>query len=286
MFKKFSRAWDIAKMCWKVLRLDKELIVFPLMSLATCGLLLAMVIVPVWASGQWEAVVKRLAAVDEEGNINFLTLAFDFAGYFVAYFVMIFFNAGLVACAKIRFRGGDPTVADGLKASFARLPQIFVWALITSVVGFLLNKASNTQKGIGKFIFGLLGAGWALASFFVVPVLVSENVGPVTALRKSVSVIKKTWGELLIAEVGMSALSVLVVMPAFLMFFLGIVSLGEAPVLAFPIFAIAATWLFLTGLAFTTLSTILQTALYLYATEGKIPDQFDPDIIQNPASRQ
>ena len=272
-------------MCWRVLRLDKELLVFPLLSLITCGLLVASIVGPLWASGQLEAVLELVAGSEEDG-FGVATLAFDFGVYFVASFVMIFFNAALIACAKIRFAGGDPTVADGLRASIRRLPQILAWSLTTSVVGFLLNRMSDTKKGIGKYIFGILGAGWALASFFVVPVLVSEDVGPIAALKKSVSVIKKTWGELLMAEVGMSALvGALIVVPAILFVFLGIAifEFGPfAPVVSISIFVLVAIWVFVASLAYSTLSAILRTALYLYATEGSIPKYFDPDVIRKP----
>ncbi len=282
MLEKFKRAWTIAKMCWRVLRLDKELLVFPILSLVTCGLLLASVVGPLWASGQLEVVLELVAGSEEEG-FGITTIAFDFAVYFVACFVMIFFNAALIACAKIRFAGGDPTVADGLRASIQRLPQIFVWSLTTSVVGFFLSRMASADKGIGKYVFAFLGAGWAIASFFVVPVLVSEKVGPIAALKKSVSVIKKTWGELLIAEVGMSMLvAALIVFPSILLVFLGLVILEFAPAVSISIFVFVAIWVFATSLAYSTLSAILRTALYLYATEGSIPKYFDPDVIRNP----
>ena len=272
-------------MCWNVLRLDKELLAFPLLSLITCGLLLAGVVGPLWVSGQLEAVLEFVAGSEEEGS-GLVAFAFGFAVYFMVCFVMIFFNAALIACAKIRFAGGDPTVADGLRASIQRLPQIFVWALTTSFVGYFLSQMANKEKGIGKYVFAILGAGWAIASFFVVPVLVSEKVGPIAALKKSVIVIKKTWGELLIAEVGMSVLvTVLIVFPTMLFVFLALLILEFvpfAPVVSFSIFVFAAIWVFALSLAYSTLSAILRTALYLYATEGCIPKYFDPDVIRNP----
>jgi hypothetical protein len=284
MFKKFSRAWSIAKMCWNALKLDKELIMFPLLSLLTCGVLLAGITGPLVMSGEFEEFITMTMPMDDEGNINPLAIALDFAIYFVVYFVMIFFNTALVACARIRFSGGDPTVADGLKASINRLPQIFVWALTTSIVGFILSKLAENQKGIGKFVFGFLGAGWAIASFFVVPVLVAEKVGPITALKRSAAVIKKTWGELLIAQLGMSALSIFIILPAFIVFFVGMIMFEQAgPAVIITLAVITLFWVFATSLALSALNGILKTALYIYATEGKIPANFDSDVIMNPA---
>jgi hypothetical protein len=284
MINKFRNAWNIAKVCWRVLMLDKELLVFPLLSLVTCGLLVAAALGPVWASGQLPAFLDLLAD-DPSGAVNPLSIALSFAAYFVAYFVMIFFNSALIACAKIRFAGGDPTVADGLKASVQRLAQIFIWALITSVVGFLLNQAKNGQKGIGRFVLGFLGAGWAIASYFVVPVLVSENISPIAALKRSVSIIKKTWGEALIAEGGMSALVFLAVLPAIALGIAGFELMETSLTASVTMWAICVIWVFTCFLFYSTLDAILKAALYLYATEGKIAINFDNELIENAFSK-
>ena len=40
-----------------------------------------------------------------------------FVYYFANYFVIVFCNSALVACAMIRFKGGSPSVADGWRAA-------------------------------------------------------------------------------------------------------------------------------------------------------------------------
>ena len=41
----------------------------------------------------------------------------------------------------------------------------------------------------------------------------------------------------------------------------------------------------MTSLVYSTLNSILKAALYHYATEGSVPDHFDPDVIRNPFER-
>ena len=53
---------------------------------------------------------------------------------------MIFFNAALVACAIIRFRGGDPTVMDGLRAATAR-------AVTATDANADIMQAAQTDRG-------------------------------------------------------------------------------------------------------------------------------------------
>jgi hypothetical protein len=73
-----------------------------------------------------------------------------FAFYFINYFVIIFFNTAIVACATIRMRGGNPTVGDGLQASGARLFEIAGWALVSASVGLVLRmiEERSAQRGV------------------------------------------------------------------------------------------------------------------------------------------
>src|SRR5699024_8276994 len=112
----------------------------------------------------------------------------------------------LVAAAMIRLEGGEPSLADGLNAARARIPAILGYAAIAATIGVLLQSLKNSRNG---FIVRLLGSGlglaWTLATFLMVPVLVSRDIGPIDALKESVSLFKRTWGESAIGHVGIGA---------------------------------------------------------------------------------
>lgn len=279
MMKKIRKALDIMKACWKVLMLDKELLVFPLLSSLILGALVAVFIWPFWVAG---TVPSFLTETNEAGEpvFNKVMIGVVFVGYFVTYFTIIFFNTALIACVKIRFAGGDPVVMDGLRASTARLPQIFVWALVASVVGFILNQLRNENKGPLGFVVSLIGLGWAVAVYFVVPVLVSERLGPLAAIKRSVAIIKKTWGEAIVAEVGFGVLYSFVGL-AIVGFAISAAFLFEPyPSISISIVAIGAVFVVAASLVFSTLGSILKAALYVYAVDGKLPDAFDPELIK------
>src|SRR5262249_28595307 len=131
--------------------------------------------------------------------------------YFVCAFVAIFMNAALVACVRKRLAGGDPTVGYGLKEAFKKIVPIILWSLLTTTVGLLLRALSNSagRRGgiigiVGKIIAGILGFAWAILTMFVIPVIMTENLGVVDSLKKSGQLLKKTWGEQLIMTVGVS----------------------------------------------------------------------------------
>lgn len=103
---KIRTSWQIAKQCWRVLMLDKELLVFPLMSTLAMLLVAASFVLPLWGSGLLDAVKDDPNAVHDP-----VLLTAYFAFYLVSYFVIIFFNAALVGCALIRLRGGTRALA-------------------------------------------------------------------------------------------------------------------------------------------------------------------------------
>ncbi len=111
MIERYSTALTLVKACWKVLLLDKELLVFPLLTILALGALLAGAFGPLVASGEFQAMVENLSQ-EPAFNNELLMAAIGFAAYFVVYFVIVFFNSALIACVNIRVSGGDPTVMD------------------------------------------------------------------------------------------------------------------------------------------------------------------------------
>ena len=152
MFERLERGWDMAIESCHVLRKDKELMLFPILSGLSSLLVLASFAWPLWASGCAQRVSEQPEAWREP--VAWVIL---FAYYFVNYFVIVFFNSALVACALIRLRGGDPTVADGFRAAFSRVPQIAAWALVSATVGLVLKAAESRSKRGAEFVTAILG---------------------------------------------------------------------------------------------------------------------------------
>jgi hypothetical protein len=276
MLQKIKNGWKLAKDCWRVLQLDRELLVFPFLSLIALLLVLASFVVPFWSSGEFEAFAEGQTEMSEP-----VMFAVFFAFYFAASFVIFFFNSALIACAIIRFRGGDPTVADGLRAATQRLPRILAWSFVSACVGVILGQIEERSGAVGKFIVKLIGAGWAIASYFAVPVFITEDLGPIDTLKKSASMIKKTWGETLTAEVGMSLLVIAAIFPGMALIAVGAFSLEVIPLLGGLLIALGILGIFGVILAGFTLDGILTSALYLYATDGKVPHNFDNQLATN-----
>ena len=271
---KISRTWSLMGASWEVLKKDKEMLLFPFISGICCLLVMASFAIPLFISGSW-----RPAGGEESTAQQVVYYLILFLFYFCNYFVIVFFNSAVVACAVIRMKGGDPTVADGFRAAIARFPLIVGWALVSASVGLVLRIIEDRSKKFGQIVASLLGMAWTVISFLVVPIMVIDKKGPITALKESTTLLKKTWGEQLISNFSYGLIFFLLGIPAFLLivpgFFIGTVT---AIIICI---GLAVIYLIVLALIESTLQAIFRAALYLYARDGQVPAGFQTDLLQN-----
>ena len=273
MFEKFSHSWSLIKASASVLRSDKELLIFPLLSAISCIIVAATFFVPAIFAGLF-------SGLDRE-NMSPLFYVFLFVFYVVQYFVIIFFNSALIGAAMIRLNGGDPTVADGFRIAMSKLPAILGYAVIAATVGVILRALQERAGFIGRMIIGMIGLAWTVASFLVVPVLVSQDIGPIDAVKRSAELLKKTWGQNLIGTGGIGLVFGLAI---FALIFAGgglIFLAVSSGILAITITVIVAVVvaLLLLILIQAALQGVYAAALYRYATEGDAGEGFDKDMV-------
>ena len=274
MFERISNGFSLAGSTWRVLTRDKHLIAFPIVSGFLFTLVLVSFAVPLATLVDWNKFQQQLQANNNKPPV--WTYAVAFAFYFCTYFVIIFCNSALISCALLRFNGETPTLADGFKMAMARLPQIFAWALVSATVGVLLKVVENAHEKVGEFVASLLGTAWSIMTFFVVPVLVVEKIGPMQAVGRSVSLLKKTWGEALVGNMGLNFILLLLFIPIILVFVVGIVVLAKGMVPVGIALMVVAGIMFLLHMAVSSaLHTIFLAALYQYAAEDRVPEGFD-----------
>lgn len=268
---KFARTWQLMGASWQLLKQDKRLVVFPLISGAVLALVIAAFGVPLFVNG---AAQQYTHGPNHPAHQLYAT---GFMFYFVSYFVMIFFNSALIACVLKQMDGERPTIGDGFSTAWQRLPQIFGWALLASTVGFALRLLEQRVGFIGRIVVGLLGMAWTVTAFLVVPVLVAEGDGPIDSYKRSVEMLKRTWGEQIIGNVSFGLIfAVLGVIPAIIVMLL---AAGGGPVVLVGLGAVMAIYLVALGLVQSTLQTIYQAAVYRYAADGEAPGGFDKELI-------
>ena len=276
MFRTIGHTFELIKMSWAVLMKDKELMWFPVFSAIGVGIVIGLF----FAVGSATGAIERLSesSTDAAGNTTSAVQGGDIAlaviAFFLVYFVTIFFNAALVSAALERLRGGDPNVRSGLNHALAHIFPILGWAIITASVSLILQIArANQRNAFGRILLDIVGGVWEFLTFFVVPILVSENVGPFGAIKRSAGLVRKTWGRQISASFGFMIVYIiaigLAIVPAFL---LGLV---------LPIAGIV-TGLVTVSIAMAVvqaLEGIFKAALYEYAM-GEQPQEFDLRTLQ------
>lgn len=273
MFERFSRSWGLVKASGAVLKANKRLMVFPVLSSICTLIVAASFLFPAYASGVFTHV--------DHGHMTPGAAALLFVFYLVQYFIVIFFNSALVGAALIYLRGGSPTVSDGLGIAMSKLPSIFGYAVISATVGMVLRAIQERAGFVGRWIAGLLGVAWTLATFLVVPVLVNKDVGPFEAVKESAQLLKRTWGENLIGNVGIGLafglLTILVVLAGMALVFLAI-STHSIGVIALTVALCIAAVLMLAVIQ-GALHGIYSAAVYRYAEEGDAGIGFDKTLV-------
>ncbi len=258
---------------FKVLKLDPELMLFPLASGIACMAVLASFLVPLFGMG---TDYLEVLTDEKTTGADIVAYVLMFLFYFVNYFIVIFFNSALVACAIIRFKGGNPTVMDGIRAALASIHYIVLWALVAATVGMILKAIESRSENVGRFIAGFLGTAWSILTYFVVPVLVVEHQAPWDAFNRSRKIMFKTWGEALASTFSLSLINFVIFIVGAIPIVAGIAMVSTAAaVLGYVLIALGIVLIILGALCTSALDSILLAGLYIYAEEGIVPDAYD-----------
>jgi len=270
MFESIGRNIALIKASWEVLRNDKELLLFPVLSGIVCIVITASFLIPAVLMG---------VGLNTEHQSSPLVYVGIFLFYLVTYFVVIFFNAGLVACANIRLTGGDPTFSDGISAAKQNIGQIFIWALISATIGLILQAIRDNNNFVAQIISSMIGVAWSLLTFFVIPVMIIEKRGTLESIKESASLFKQTWGETVIGQGGVALIFLLIAIVALIpVTLLMMTGVGEIMIAAVSLYVLLLIILFVIANA---MQGIYNTALYLYAKNGTVPSVFSKDLIEH-----
>ena len=259
---RIKRGWRLAKDSWAVLKNDRSLAIFPILSFTFGAIAFILLIAP--------GVVGALIA-DEE----YVIAPFALLGAYGATFVSVYFNVALAGAASLSLDGKDTTLQDGLSVAKQRRGVIAKWAFVQFAVGLLINliesALSDSPAGriVGSIVGGLLGAAWAIASFFVIPVLALDEVGPKDALKRSGSLIKERWGEGFVGSASISlAVFLVTILPVALFAAIAVGTIESAPAVAIAAIAVGVLIVIGAGVIGSALGVIFRVALYRFATAG------------------
>jgi len=280
-FARLSNGWSLAMESMRIVWRNKKLMIFPVISSICLILVLGSFAGGLWASGVADTLFEddsattadatASTAAESDASNEVLYYVTLFAFYFLAYFIIVFFNMALIHCANHAFNGADFSLGTGISFSFSRLGAIISWALVAATVGLILRMIEDKSDKVAAFIAGILGMVWSLLTFFVVPVIAYENLGPIAAIKRSGELFKRTWGERVGAHFAFG-------WAGFLMFLFIALPVGFLLWLVDPIAGIiGAVFCALIIAALTTAAeTVFKAAVYQYAI-GRPVEAFAED---------
>lgn len=261
-----GRTWDLTKQSFAVLRADKEILLLPVMSAIAAIVVSVSFFVPLALTGAFQAM--------ESDKSNLTTYVVLFCFYYINYFVIIFFNSALVACANIRLSGGDPTVSDGLRMARQRIGRIAAWTLVAATVGLILRILESKRNKLQQLVLALIGTAWTLITYFIIPVIVFEDLSVFESVKRSTEIFRKNWGEQLTSGFSFGLLFFLLALPGILLGVLGVMVHPLAGV------AVAVIYFLLLATVAAAVKGIFMVALYRYATQGEVPAGFSPQLVE------
>ena len=274
---KFSRSWQLVKQSFAILRSDKQLMLFPVLSTVSCFIVTAII-----ATGGAFLLLPARAAALAAGeqfrpNQSPLFLPGMFFLYVVNYFVIVFFNVALVGVANSRLMGGTWTFRDGLELAWERKGTILQWALVAATVGVILRTLEERLGLIGRIIMRIIGIAWTLACYFVVPVLAFEDLTPIQAVKRSAKLFHDTWGEKVIGGFSLSLVSLMLMLPG-IGFVILATLLGGVNGLLLGL-ALMFIYFLLLSVFMSAVGGIFNAALYRYACFKQVPPAFSHDLV-------
>lgn len=259
-----TNSFAVFKESLGALRREKAMLAFPVLAGIVCFVMILVFIPAIFLT--FDSAIL-------------LSLLLIFAVYLVLYFVCIFFSSAMVIFATSSLKGGKPTIWASIKEAAGNTTNILLWSLFSSTVGIILEIIDLITKDRLDILTSLFGVAWSLATFFVIPVMVFEKRSPVDALKESVSLFKKRWGEAISGMVGIG-LSIIILGLAGMLLLAGVVNILPE-IAALSLFLLFVLYILSLVILYNALSSIYVSALYHFAVTGEVKGGFSESTIRN-----
>lgn len=189
------------------------------------------------------------------------------AGYGVMATVAMVGQAVITHRVMTHLDGHAVSNSQSLQAVLPRLRTLAAWACLSLTVGATLRSLERRRGLIGlvtRAVATFVTIAWSAMTFFVLPVILFENLDTAAAIKRSRALVRECWGE---GVVGVGALNVLFNLALIAVVFVAmILAIAHAVVLALIVILLAILGF---NLLAAVASPIFTVALYRYATTGE-----------------
>ncbi len=210
-------------------------------------------------------------------------------------FIGVFSLGALTAQSLAAVRGESKGFGYGYAQALLRLPQLIIWWLLTVIVGILIQSLER-HEFIGMIVGAILGAVWAVLTFFSTTAIMATGCGPIRAITLSketvVGSVKMAFGnddtvDLSTLRRGLRVGGPLAIIQVLLFF--GVIALAFLDFrsihhgghgVSMGMFAGLVAMMLITGAFTSAVWAVIKSTLYVWVHEQKIPDGVDEDVLK------
>lgn len=268
-------SWRLGMGGLRVIWNDKTLLGFPAVTVAAVIAIFSLVYMVV--GQQLELLIVAIFSNSDgfESSTTFYTLLLIW--YFMLAFVAVFMHVALVGAIHISMNERDSSFADGLKVASRFTFSIIVWTFISYTVGFIITLL-DLERRCSRIVRMVLGTGWSVITFLVVPLMVVENQNIFNSLRQANRVMEKKWGDNLHPGFSLGWFFLLLNLPLMaLCAYFYFTPLQYRAVES----VIVVTYFVLTLIILQTSRAVLMVVFYEYAATNKVPQGFSEDFLKS-----
>ncbi|MGC8581320.1 MAG: DUF6159 family protein [Thermoplasmata archaeon] len=269
MFQTLSESWRISKTAFRMIKEDKALLLFPVVSaLALIGIVILLAV---------SSFLVIFSSIQSGTDKDALIAIIWITGYFMLWFVHTFFSAALINASMIKLNGQQASFSDGIEGAKSQWKKIFLWAIFAGTVGIIINIIASKLKGFGKLILSIAaGAVWGIATYFILPVLLYENLSAWQSLKRSASIYWNNFGNTFISNMIVNAIIIGGVLGGIVMVVAGIFITAHTFLLGIVLILAGVVLAAISVLIGSAVNGVLIAALYKYATTGKLEEGLVP----------
>lgn len=267
---------SIFKEAVRMFNRDRQSIILPIIGVGvSIGISLAVI-------GLWVGLSIAGVLTSTTGQISWIP------GLLAAILFSVVFSivqAAVVWMANERFEGRATSVSAALSAAFAKFRPLAAFGLYNATIGTILRQVRQEGGLLGGLVSLFGSIAWAVASYFVTPVIMFEGLGSFAAIKRSTELIKSKWQGAARANI----VAGLAFAAAWVIAFIGLVggftglimnsydnpaASAAGGILA----AVSVVFMFAISLVQSTIMAYVRVALYRYAVGAKLGD-FDPTYL-------
>jgi hypothetical protein len=277
MFESMKSGWRLAKQVRKSISGNRKLYFYPIISGIVSVIIFALT---------FYTLIFEIPVSD-------YTYYYYIAGIFVAYILVYFFATLIIIAMMISYRSlktDNPlSMREAFSSSKKYVGKAFQWAILYSIVLMILRAIESRVRGIGGIIIASIGSfAITVATFFVVPVILDYNTGPINAIKLSVNAIKSHFGNTFGGVIYIDLYTLIFTGGGFLLLIISAILFGEGiPFIIITIPAVIAVIMIILGLILNfTYTNIFKLILFDYINGKGLPEGIDENLINSSIRRR